>query len=264
MTTKTININSENLSFIDNGEGDTTLLFLHGAAINKEYWEHQLSYFAPKYRVIAIDLAGHGKSTHNRTELSCQNFGKDISEFIQKLTLKNVIIIGHSFGSDVMLEAVVLGSSGIKGLVEVDHMKNVGVQLPPETISFLVQSLKTDFNGTCEQIARQALITDKTNMQLADRLLNDYKKMNPVIGTKLLESGFNYPSRETELLRGLTLKLFLIHVNYSDTNEENLRQCLGNNYELHSMSGTCHYPMVENPQEFNKTLELIISKIVSE
>jgi sigma-B regulation protein RsbQ len=264
MTTNSININGENLSYIDSKNGDITLLFLHGAFINKEYWNDQIYHFSKKYRVAAIDLAGHGNSTHNRSELSCKNFGKDISEFIQALSLENVIIIGHSFGSDVMLETVNFDSSKIKGLVEVDHMKNVGVELPAETINFLVQSLKTDFTATCEQIAKQALITDKTNLQLVDRLLKDYRKMNPVIGTQLLESGFHYPSRETELLKGLKLKLFLIHVNYSDTNEENLRECLGNNYELFSISGTCHYPMVENPEDFNKALELIISKIESE
>jgi sigma-B regulation protein RsbQ len=263
MTTKTANVNGENLSYIDTEKGETTLLFLHGAFINKEYWENQLNFFAPKYRVIAIDLAGHSNSTHNRNELTVQNFGKDISEFIQKLSLENVIIVGHSFGSDVMLETVNLGSSKIKGLVEVDHMKNVGVELPEETINFLVQSLKTDFTGTCELIAKQALITERTNPQLVDRLLNDYKAMNPVIGSRLLEIGFHYPSRETELLKDLKQKLFLIHVNYSNTNQENLKQYLGVNFELQTISGTCHYPMVENPEEFNKTLQTIISKIQS-
>jgi sigma-B regulation protein RsbQ len=261
MTTNSININGENLSYIDSKNGDITLLFLHGAFINKEYWNDQLTHFAPKFRVIAVDLAGHGNSTHNRNELTIQNFGKDISEFIQKLSLENVIIIGHSFGSDVMLETVSLNSSKIKGLVEVDHLKNVGVQLPEETINFLVESLKTDFIGTCNLIAKQALITERTNPQLVDRLLNDYKAMNPAIGSRLLEIGFHYSSRETELLKGLKQKLFLIHVNYSNSNEENLKQYLGDNFELQIINGTCHYPMVENPEELNKTLETIISKI---
>ena len=261
MTEKSILVNGENLFYFDNEKGKTTLLFLHGAFINKGYWENQLNFFDQKFRVVAVDIAGHGKSTHSRTKLTCQNFGKDISEFIEALSLKNVIIIGHSFGSDVMLETVNQNSSQIVGLIEVDHMKNVGVEMPKETVQFLVQSLNTNFIATSEQIARQALITDRTNYQLIERLLNDYKIMNKEIGISLLESSFHYASRETELLKVLTQKLYLIHVNYSPTNEDCLRKYLGNNYELHTITGTCHYPMIENPSEFNIVLETIISKI---
>jgi sigma-B regulation protein RsbQ len=261
MTTNSININGENLSYIDSKNGDITLLFLHGAFINKEYWNDQIYHFSIKYRVVTIDLAGHGKSSHKRTQLTIQNFGKDIREFIEALSLKNIIIIGHSFGSDVMLETVTQNSSQIVGLIEVDHMKNIGVELPKETVQFLMQNLIADFIVTSEQIARQALITDKTNALLVERLLNDYKAMNKDIGIPLLENGFHYANRETELLKMLTQKLYLIHVNYTPTNEESLKKYLKDNYELHTISGTCHYPMVENPNEFNKTLEAIISKI---
>ena len=261
MKAKNININGEVLSYFDNESGDTTLLFIHGAFINKEYWNNQLSYFEPKYRVIAIDLPGHGNSSHNRTEWTGQNFGKDLSEFIEELSLKNVILIGHSFGSDVMLETVANSSSQIKGLVEVDHMKNIGVELPEETIDQMVKSLKTDFAHTCEQYAKQALVTEETNSELVTKLLKDYRKMNPDVGIPLLQNGFNYPKRETELLKGLKQKLYLLHVDYTSTNEENLKKYLGDNYELHTLSGTCHYPMLENPDEFNASLEKILSRI---
>ena len=95
-----ININRENLSYFDSEKGDITLLFIHGAFINKEYWNEQLTYFSEKYRVIAIDIAGHGNSSHNRNEWTIKNYGKDISEFIKKLLLKNVVLIGHSIGAD--------------------------------------------------------------------------------------------------------------------------------------------------------------------
>lgn len=261
MKAKNIDINGEVLAYFDNESGPTTLLFLHGAFINKAYWQNQLSYFAPNYRVIAIDLVGHGDATHNRTEWTGQNYGKDIDEFIKKLSLKNVILIGHSFGSDVMLETVAEDASQIKGLVEIDHMKNVGVGLPEETVNQLVQSLKTNFTSTCEQYAKQALVTEETDPELVNKLLKDYRTMNPEVGIPLLQHGFKYTGREVELLEGLALKLHLLHVNYTATNEENLRKYLGDNYELHTMNGTCHYPMLENPDEFNASLEKILSKI---
>ncbi|QLG45847.1 alpha/beta fold hydrolase [Costertonia aggregata] len=261
MENKKININGESIAYLDNEKGNTTLLFLHGAFINKEYWNAQLSYFSKNYRVIAVDLPGHGKSTHNIKDWTGPRFGKDISKFIQELALQNVIIIGHSFGSDVMLETVTINDTDIIGLVEIDHMKNVGMELPKEAVDQIVAGLNADFEATCEQFAKQALLTEATDPEIVSRLLADYKEMNPEIGIPLLKYGFSYPPSETELLKGLKLKLYSIHVNYAPTNEESLRKYLGNNYELHKMEGTCHYPMIENAKKLDALLETIITKI---
>jgi len=50
------------IDFLDEGKGDTTLLFVHGWCINKTYWLEQVAQFKEKYRVVAIDLPGFGKS----------------------------------------------------------------------------------------------------------------------------------------------------------------------------------------------------------
>ncbi|NAS13713.1 alpha/beta fold hydrolase [Poritiphilus flavus] len=261
MKTINIKINGENLVYYDSEKGDTTLLFIHGAFINKEYWNEQLSHFSKTYRVLAVDLAGHGNSSHYRTDWTVQEYGRDISEFIKKLSLRNVVLIGHSFGSDVMLETVALDPAQIIGLIEVDHMKSVGVEVPQETIEHLIANLRTDFANTCEQFARQALLSEGTDPGLVARLLKDYREMNPEVGIPLIENTFTYTKRETELLRGLNLKLHLIHVDYMPTSEENLRKYLAGNYQLHKISGSCHYPMLENPIEFNVLLEQILSTI---
>jgi pimeloyl-ACP methyl ester carboxylesterase len=261
MRTNNINVNGENLSYLDSEKGDTTLLFIHGAFISKEYWNDQLSYFAPNYRIVAIDLAGHGNSTHRRTDWTVQNYGKDISEFIKKLSLENVILIGHSFGADVMLETVTSNPSPIKGLIDIDQFKNVGVKLPQKNIDQLVESLKADFTNTCQQYAKEALLTEKTNPEFVTKLLTDYREMKPEVGIPLLKNTFSYAQRETKLLKGLQLKLYLLHVNYSPTNEATLKKYVGNNYELYTISATCHYPMLENPNEFNTSLGKILLEI---
>lgn len=261
MKTKNIEINGENLSYFDSKEGDTTLLFIHGAFINKEYWSEQLSHFSQKYRVIAIDLEGHGNSSHNRTEWTIQSYGKDISEFINKLSLKNVILIGHSIGADIMLETVTNNSRQIIGLVGIDFFKNIGVELPKNNIEQLVTGLKTDFANTCEQYARQALLTKETNPELTTKIVKAFREMNPKVGIPLNENTFKYTQRETELLKGLKLKLYLINVNYFPTNEENLKKYVGNNYELNTLKGTCHYPMLEIPNQFDSALVKVLSEI---
>lgn len=261
METRYIEVNNETLAYTDKGEGEVTLLFLHGAFINKDYWSEQISYFSKNYRAVAVDLPGHGASTHSQNNWTGPRFGNDIRHFIQKLELKNVVIIGHSFGSDVMLETVANDASSILGLVEVDHMKNVGTELPKEAIDQIIKGLHVDFAATCEQFARQALVTEATDPKIVSRLLKDFKKMDPEVGIPLLKNGLTYATREVELLKALKLKLHMIHVNYTPTQEEPLQQYLGDRYELYILDGTCHYPMIENPKAFINLLERILIKI---
>ncbi|MEO6720093.1 MAG: hypothetical protein ABIN67_06990 [Ferruginibacter sp.] len=66
---------------------------------------------------------------------------------------------------------------------------------------------------------------------------------------------------EKELLPQLKFKLYLINVDYMPTTEESLKQYAGSGYEVFHMKGTCHFPMLENPDELNKLLEQAIRKI---
>ncbi len=258
---KKIEINNESLSYFDIGKGNTTLLFIHGAFINKEYWKEQLNYFSPNYRVVAIDLAGHGKSSSNREEWTVQSFGSDISKFIKELNLKNVILIGHSIGGDIMLETSNANNKNIIGLIGIDYFKNVGFELPENAVNDLITNLKNDFASTNEQYVTQQLVTSDTNTEITNRIVNDFKSMNPKVGIPFNKNIFGYSKREQELLNDLKLKLYLINVNYYPTNEENLEKYLGNNYEIYTLRGTSHYPMIENPKEFNSVLQKLITKI---
>ena len=258
---KTIVIGTDTLSYFDTGKNKTTLLFIHGSFINKDYWKNQISFFSKKYRVIAIDLAGHGNSTHNTKDWSVQKFGNDITQIIHKLSLKKVIIVGHSVGADIMLETANQKNNAIIGIIGIDYFKNVGVGLPKNVIEQVVSSLKTDFTGTNEQYVKQALINKNTKSEISDKILRDFKTMDKNIGIAMNENFLTYTNRETELLKKLPLKLFLINVNYVPTNADNLKEATNNNFELRILNGNCHYPMIEIPETFNSELDKVITKI---
>lgn len=261
MKEKTIDTNNESISYYDTENGITTLLFIHGAFIDKEYWKEQLNHFSPNYRVVALDLAGHGKSSTNRENWTIEIYGKDISKFIEKLDLKNVILIGHSIGGDIMLEAINNYDKKIIGIIGVDYFKNVGFELPKDAVDGLIANLKNDFESTTEQYVNQQLITSQTNQEIANRITTDFKTMNPEIGLSINQNSFGYSKRELELLSNLKRKPFLINVNYFPTNEESIKNILADNYKLYEVDGTCHYPMIEKPSEFNTTLQKAVAEI---
>lgn len=246
------------------GMADTTLLFIHGSFIDMNYWSAQIDYFKQKYQVVTIDLPGHGESGKNRATWTIQEYGNDVCALINELHLKNVVLIGHSMGGDVALEVSAKCSDSVIGFVGVDNFKNAGTAMPAEVQSQadqIMALLKSDFANTSEYFARQALLSASTDKTIADRVVADYRNMDKKIGTDLISSAFTYYERERELMAQLKLKMYLINVDNTPTNEELLEKYAAAGYDILLMKGTCHFPMNENPNEFNHLLQKILIEI---
>lgn len=245
------------------GSGDPTLLFVHGSNIDQTYWKEQVNYFNAQYKVVTLDLPGHGKSGKERKQWSVQGFAEDVVTIIKELNLNNVILIGHSLGGDINLMAATLSPENIIGFIAIDYFKNAATPLPDyeqQAIS-IEQKLKTDFANTNEQYARMALLTKQTSSEITNRVIKDYRNAYQPMAIETTPEIFYLFKIEKELLPRFKLKLFLINVDYVPTKEEPLKQYTESGYELLHMKGTCHYPMLENPVELNRLLEQTIIKI---
>jgi pimeloyl-ACP methyl ester carboxylesterase len=87
------------------------LIFLHGSGCTRSVWHQQLSYFKGS---IALDLPGrpYGEALDNVNDLA-----EWLITYINNNELTNIVLIGHSLGSAVAMQAALLGRSDIKGLV---------------------------------------------------------------------------------------------------------------------------------------------------
>lgn len=252
------------ITYQEVGTGDTTLLFVHGAFINMNYWSAQVDYFKHQYRVLTLDLPGHGKSGKNRTIWNIQEYRKDVCTLINELHLKNIILIGHSMGGDVILEVASKCSDSVIGFIGIDNFKNAGTAMPEEfqsQIAYILEMLKTDFANTSENYARQALLSNSTDKVIADRVIADYRNMDKNIGFNLISDCFSYYERERELMNHSKYKMYLLNVDYFPTNEKLLKKYAAFGFDITHIKGTCHYPMIENANEFNRLLQGIIVKI---
>lgn len=110
-----IKINGIRLYYIDKGKGKT-LLFLHSWMADHSVYEHQINEMSKKYRVIAIDLRGHGKSTKAKVYRP-DVFSKDLNVFIRKLGLKNITLIGSSLGGNIAAHYAIYHKEGIDSLI---------------------------------------------------------------------------------------------------------------------------------------------------
>lgn len=94
-----------NMGYIDQGRGRQTLLLVHGLASDYKAWYKVIWQLRQKYRCIALDLPGYGTSSPVSHPVSIQFFAARVNEFVEKLQLKNVTLVGHSMGGQVSVTA---------------------------------------------------------------------------------------------------------------------------------------------------------------
>lgn len=97
------------------GEGDTVIL-IHGFVESLEIWSEIIPILNKKYRTIAIDLPGHGKSELFSKEISIDNMAETIHEVIKAENVNDFILIGHSMGGYVTMSYADLFPEKLKGI----------------------------------------------------------------------------------------------------------------------------------------------------
>lgn len=108
------------MNFVREGRGQPALLFVHGLACSLEDWQSQLDAFKRKHEVVACDLRGHGQTPGRPHECSIEHYGGDVAALFNNLHLSRVILVGHSMGCRVVLEAARLDPDRVAGIVLVD------------------------------------------------------------------------------------------------------------------------------------------------
>jgi pimeloyl-ACP methyl ester carboxylesterase len=112
---KFININKLNIAYREEGRGQPVIL-VHGFASSSYTWLTLVRSLPSGFRYIALDLKGFGRSDKPRDKnYSAYDQAKILTEFINKLGLDNIVIIGHSFGGIVSLVSLI--SNKIKNRV---------------------------------------------------------------------------------------------------------------------------------------------------
>ncbi len=101
------------------GEGEN-LLFIHGWGVDKRIWRQQSKFFSQYYRVMTVDLPGHGKSSWKKVDLDVMV--TDLRFLLDEQKFSDVTIVGSSLGGMVSLKFYSLFPDGIKRMIFVGSM----------------------------------------------------------------------------------------------------------------------------------------------
>lgn len=242
------------------GEGDPALIFVHCWACDGSYWDQQIDAFKARYTVVTLDLAGHGESGTTRGDWSIPAFGADVAAVAARIPDRQLVLVGHSMGGPVALEATRRLRDVVIGIVGVDTFTNIG--LPPLTPRELEQRLepyRRDFAGTTRDNVMQRFFTPTSNPELVRQIADDMASQPPGIGIGAMigMNTMNYAAT----LGDISVPIVAINSDRLPTDVERIR-LHAPTFRLKLMRGAGHFLMIEEAARFNALLDETVQELL--
>ena len=120
------------LYYEDTGQGKPVVL-IHGGGLSLGWWRWQIPVLSQRFRVIAADTRGNGRSDKTPWGHRTARYAADVREIIESLDLHEVTLVGWSIGARTVLSYIELFRDyRLKGVVLVDEVPSIEVHDPPE------------------------------------------------------------------------------------------------------------------------------------
>jgi non-heme chloroperoxidase len=109
------------LAYDDAGKGRPVVL-LHGVCMSRRFFERNAGPLAERFRVVNVDLRGHGESPASEGGHTVAQYAQDVKHLLDTLELEDAVLVGWSMGTFVIWDLVrQFGSDGIAGHVNVSQ-----------------------------------------------------------------------------------------------------------------------------------------------
>jgi pimeloyl-ACP methyl ester carboxylesterase len=242
------------------GRGEPALVFVHGWSCDRSYWRAQFDHFATSHRVVALDLGGHGESGLGRKDWTMAAFAGDVRAVVEALGLGKVVLVGHSMGGPVTLEAARLMPERVVALVSVDFFNDVDRRIGAKEREGFLAPMRADFRKATEAFVRQEMFAPHSNPQLADRIARDMAAAPPAVAVSAMEHLLRYDQGAG--LAAAKVPVRLINADKWPTDLEAARRHKPD-VGLAVMPAVGHFLMVEAPDEFNRLLARAVSELAA-
>lgn len=250
------------IAFEQYGAGEPTLVFVHGWSCDARYWRAQIDHFAEKYRVVVLDLAGHGHSGLTRNRYTMQAFGQDVRAVVEAVGGKSVILIGHSMGGQVIAEAARLMPDRVIGLIGVDTFDNIEYPLTRKEMEQMIAPLVDDFQvGTREFVA--GMIRPDTDPRIRDWILADMSSAPPQVALSALEEMMrqHLTGDAARIFEQIPAPVVCVSGDLWPINAEANRRHM-QSFEAVVLANSDHFLMLDRPYVFNQGLEQAVHTIL--
>ena len=238
------------IAYVDQGDGAVSIVFIHGGLADRSFWAKQFVGLPATYRLVALDLAGHGSSGRGRTVMSIAAWAGDVRAVVEALDLHRVVLVGNSVGGPVALEAAALLKGRVIGVIGVDTLHDAHQKMPKEVAHQQAEAYRKDPAGACRGMVAQ-LFHPGSETELHAWVEKRACAMPPEIAIAMLESFGGYDVEPAFRSAGVPIRA--INGDLWPTLVEANRKVTPD-FDATIMKGAGHYPMLERPTEFNRLL----------
>jgi len=228
---------------------------VHGACENSSFWNHQKS-LSDRFRIITIDLPGHGRSSPLPREIEIRNYSDIVSEFVSKTCKDKPILVGHSMGGAITLLNAIERPGSLRGVVLVCTGAKLGV-LPS-----IREGLRSRFEETVKAVVGPRQFSSKTNLETIRFVTNEILKCKNLVAASDYEACNSFDVRQK--LQTISIPVLIIA-----GEEDKMTPAIWSTYmkeniprsKLVVIRDASHLPMLERPGEFNRHLNEFASSL---
>jgi len=252
-----LSADSVSVGYTLQGEGTPALVFVHCWCCDRDYWKYQVPHFAERHTVVTVDLAGHGSSGMEREDWTLGAFAGDVASVVEALDLREVILIGHSMGGPVALEAARLLPDRVIGVVGVDTYQNFGQTIPEEQRTQFLAAFQADFPGVTNRFVH-SMFPPTADSALVEKIAADMSAAPPAVGIGAMKNLLAYDPAPS--VGEIQVPIYAINSDMFPTNVEGNKK-LAHSFEAKFMPGVGHFVMIEDPERFNGLLDEVVREI---
>lgn len=244
------------LCYETHGSGDRTLVFVHGWGSDRTVWDKQVEEFEDDYRIVTIDLAGHGQSAGDRDDWTVQAFGADVASVCTDLNLNDIILVGHSMGGAINLEAARLLPGKVTALVGADTYHELDRSFPEDQIELFLATMKADFVNGTNTFAR-SMFPESADSALVEHVAAMLSSVDSGMGLSALRHVLSYNA--APIMGEVRAPIRCINDDTYPTNTESGER-LASSFEVRTMHNVGHFVHMVDPEGFNRHLREVIEE----
>jgi len=249
------------------GAGSPPLVFVHGFACSHADWRPQLDHFAATRTVVACDLRGHGETPGDPADCSIETYGADVAALLEALDLRGALLVGHSMGCRVVLQAALDAPTRVAGVVLIDGSR-IGMGDPETAGRVMREQIRATGYGAFARRLFEEMFLPSSGVMLKTSIVERALELPAPIGTALWPRMITWDAANME--RALsTLGSPLLVVQSTNVNAQRMRvglsagesspwldlvKRLAPEARIEIVPGVGHFPQLEAPEEVNRLI----------
>ena len=244
------------IAYTSEGRGEPAIVFIHGWTCDQTHWRFQVPEFRRSFRVITIDLPGHGASGADRDSGSIDGLGADVAVVVRGMELEQVVLVGHSMGGPVALAAASRLRGILRGIVAVDSLHNVEYVAPPGSADRMVQRFRDDFEGAWTRFM-SGFFADRDS-EILKSILEKPAGADRKAATRLWADYDRFDWKSAMAAADVPVRAINAADPYPTAVEINRKY---GDFDAVLMPDVGHFLMLEKPVEFNRHLWIMIDQL---